>query len=82
MRKGHLPAEALEMIALATSSAEAKVNKDRAAEPRREKRMDVFILKEAWREPADGNYEWTTKFELRTEEVYVQRREKHIAWDK
>lgn len=47
MRKGHLPAEALEMIVSATSSAEAKVNKDRAAEPSREKRMDVFILKEA-----------------------------------
>ena len=47
MRKGHLPAEALEMIVSATSSAEAKVNKDKAAEPRREKRMDVFILKEA-----------------------------------
>ena len=72
MEKGHLPAEALEMIVSATSSAEAKVNKDKAAEPRREKRMDVFILKEAWREPADGNYEWATKFELRTEEVYVQ----------
>jgi len=32
------------MIMSATSDAEAKVNKDRAAKPSREKRMDVFML--------------------------------------